>query len=370
MSVQLDRAKSVKTQGRVTISDVSEALGITKSTVSRAMNNYSDISEGTRLKVRRMAESMGYQPLGLAQAIRTGRSKSLGLVVQLADYDAQRPFLAEFLAGLTQGASAQGWTLTIAATHSPDETLATFQTMKRDRKADGFVLPRTQINDPRIALLRDEGIPFILFGRSVDPTDCAWFDVLGEDAMRAAVYHLYDLGHRDIGFINGGMRYNYAPLRLDGYLSGLAELGLTPSADHMREDALTAAGGAKAAREILSQPTPPTAILCGVDKAALGVYQTAAEMGLAIGRDLSVIGYDGIPEGANVSPQLTTFAADYTAAGERLSTMLIDRIMGESPENLRETVQATFLDRGSAGPPNKTPDQLEALISSRGKNTN
>jgi LacI family transcriptional regulator len=349
-------------KGRVTISDVSEALGVTKSTVSRALNGYVDISPGTRLRVRRMADKMGYRPLSHAQAIRTGQTKSLGLVIQMADHDAQRPFLAEFIAGLSRGASAVGWTITIAATDSPAATIETFKTMIRDRKVDGFILPRTMLDDPRITLLRSAEFPFVMFGRSAKPQGCAWHDVLGEAAMRDAVNRLVGLGHRSVGFINGGMRYTYGPLRRDGFLGAMADAGLPINPTHMREDAVTIDAGALAGRAILTTPTPPTAIVCAVDMAALGVYRAAADLGLTIGTDLSVISYDGVPDGAHVTPQLSTFFVDFTASGQRLSELLIRRIKGEPPEALRETVPATFLDRGSAGPPKRTPRQLAAAI--------
>ena len=347
---------------RVTISDVSDALGLTKSTVSRALNEYPDIAPATRLRVRRMAEKMGYRPLSHAQAIRTGQTKTLGLIIQLADHDAQRPFLTEFLSGMSQEASAEGWTLTIAATDSPTATINTFQEMIRDRKVDGFVLPRTMVNDTRIDLLRASQVPFVLFGRTADPAECAWFDVLGEEAMHDAVCHLAGLGHRHIGFINGGMQYMYAALRKTGFLSGMNSAGLAVDLAHMRNDAFTIPSGACAAHAILASPNPPTAIVCAVDMAALGVYRAAADLGLGIGRDLSVISYDGTPDGAHVSPQLSTYAVDYTTSGKRLSALLIRRIKGEAPEKLRETARATFLDRGSAGPPSMNSQQLAHAI--------
>ncbi len=350
---------------RVTISDVSDALGLTKSTVSRALNHYPDISESTRNRVQRAAEKMGYRPLSHAQAIRTGLIKSLGLVIQMGDHDAQRPFLAEFLAGLSQGASAEGWTLTIAASNSAEATIATFRDMIKDRKVDGFVLPRTMITDPRIALLREEGVPFVLFGRSPDPTGCAWFDVLGEDAMRDAVRHLVKLGHRQIGFINGGMQYTYGPLRRDGFLAAMDEAGLGVDPALMKENRVTRSEGAIAALEMLTTKNPPTAIVCAVDMAALGVYRAADDLGLKIGADLSVIAYDGTPDGAHVTPPLSTYAVDFTASGQRLSTLLIRRIKGEAPEALRETVQPEFLDRGSAGPPAKQSAELARAIAAK-----
>lgn len=347
---------------RVTINDVSLALGLTKSTVSRALNGYPDISESTRTRVRSMADKLGYRPLSQAQAIRTGLTKSLGLIIQMADHDAARPFLAEFLAGLSQGASAEGWTLTIATTDSPAATLEMYQSMIRDRKIDGFVLPRTLNEDARVDLLRAAGVPFVLFGRLPDPTDCAWHDVLGEEAMRDAVQHLVGLGHRSIGFINGGQQYTYARLRDAGFRAAMRQAGLELDPTHVKQDAVTRADGEAAALEILASPAPPTAIVCAVDMAALGAYRAAEARGLQIGRDLSVISYDGTPDGAHVTPQLTTFAVDFIASGRSLATLLIRRIKGEPPEALRETVPATFLDRGSAAAPALQSAEIAAVV--------
>lgn len=339
-----------KRHNRVTISDMAAALGLTKSTVSRAMNGYPDISETTQLRVKRMAEKLSYQPLSHAQAIKTGRTRSLGLILQLSDHDAQRPFLAEFLAGVSAGAHNEGWTLTIAASENHKDMIETFRVLLRDGKADGFILPRAMRDDPRVRLLREAEVPFVLFGRQEDDTDCAWFDILGEDAMRNAVMHLTALGHTRIGYINGGTQYAYAGLRKQGFLQGMAEAGLPIDPDLIAEDAVTIKDGAEAASGLLDSVHPPTAIICAVDFAALGVYRAAAERGLTIGRDLSVVGYDGIPEGAHTQPPLTTFSVDNKSAGERLSNILIRRIRGEDLTNLRETDMATFLDRGSTGP--------------------
>jgi LacI family transcriptional regulator len=362
MTVQVKPMKKLHKPVRVTISDVSDALGVTKSTVSRALNDYSDISETTRLRVRRMAEKMGYHPLSHAQAIRTGQSKSLGFVVQMGDHDAQRPFLAEFLAGLSQGASAEGWTLTIAASDSDEATTQIFTDMIRNRKADGFVLPRSMVADPRVAMLRDADVPFVLFGRSLEPEGCAWFDVLGERAMADAVRYLAELGHQRIGFINGGMQYTYGALRQDGFEQGMMRAGLASHVDHVRQGAMTMDAGEDAAMQILGSEVPPTAIVCAVDMAALGVYRAVEKLGLRIGKDVSVIAYDGIPEGAHLRPPLSTHAVDFTLAGQRLSALLIQRIKGGDPEELRETVEATFLNRGSTGPPILSSEALAQAI--------
>lgn len=348
--------------GRVTISDLSHALGLTKGTVSRALNGYDDISEATRLRVSRMADRMGYRPLSQAQAIRTGLARSVGFIIQTADHDSHRPFLAEFLAGASSAASAEGWTLTVAASEGGEDALAVMRTLVRERKADGFILPRSLPVDPRVALLRDLDVPFVLFGRTADPEGCAWHDYLGETAMAGAVARLAAMGHRRIGFVNGGMQYNYAALRGQGFLDGMAAAGLAADPALMLENAVTRAQGRAAALSLLRQPEPPTAVVCAVDQAALGLYDAAAELGLTVGKSLSVISYDGLPEGQIATPRLSSYAVDIRDAGTRLGALLIRRIRGEPPEALRETVEARYLEGESAGPPALTSAELAAAV--------
>lgn len=350
MHTTLEKVAKGSRRNRVTIADMADALGLTKSTVSRAMNGYPDISEATQLRVKRMAEKLSYRPLSHAQAIKTGRTRSLGLVLQFSDHDAQRPFLAEFLAGLSAGAHAEGWTLTVASSDSHEDMIETFRALLRDGKADGFILPRAMRDDPRVQLLRDADVPFVLFGRQTNEEGCAWFDILGEDAMREAVAHLVALGHERIGFINGGTQYAYAALRETGFRQGMKDAGLSVCDDLIASDAVTIADGAMAATRLLEHNEPPTAIVSAVDFAALGAYQAVAAKGLEVGRDVSIIGYDGIPEGAHAHPKLTTFSVDNKAAGERLSNLLIRRIRGEPLSELRETANATYVERGSTGP--------------------
>lgn len=350
---------------RVRIADVAERLGLTKGTVSRALNGYGDISERTRLRVMREAQAMGYRPLTHAQAIRTGRIRSLGLVLQLNVHDAHRPFLADFLAGVTQAASTEGWTLTVATAPDEPETLATLARLADERKADGFILPRTRLEDPRVALLRELGVPFVLYGRTADTEGCAWFDILGETAMEEAVLRLAGAGHVRIGFVGGGAGYTYSSLRLQGYRNGLARAGLAEDPALIHPGALTPDAGQAAASALLALPLPPTAIVFAVDMAALGAWPAAEALGLALGRDLSVIGYDGIPEGAWLRPGLTTFRVDTRAAGARLAELLIRRIRGEAPEVLRETARAELVARGSDGPPALSPHDLARRLAGR-----
>ena len=347
---------------RITISDVSAALGLTKSTVSRALNGYPDISSTTRERVRRTAARMGYRPLSHAQAIRTGRARALGLVIQIDDHDAHRPFLADFLAGISFVASGEGWTITVATADGEAATLATMRRLLDEHKVDGFILARTLVEDPRIALLRSQDVPFVMFGRTRDPEGCAWYDIRSEDAMADAVRRLAALGHRRIAFVNGGLRYQYSRLRLEGFRRGLAKAGLDEDPALVRSGALVPGEGEEAAEALLGLERPPTAVVFAVDAAALGLYRAVRRHGLQVARHVSVLGYDGTPDGSHADPPLTTYAVDIRRAGERLARMLIERVRGADPEGLRETAPATFVDRGSIAPPEIGSGDLARLL--------
>lgn len=348
--------KSASRVARVTINDLARSLGLAKGTVSRALNGYPDIAEATRTRVKRAAERMGYRPMAQAQAIRTGRARSLGLVLNTGSHDAHRPFLMDFLDGISRAASEESWTLSVAIASGLDEELATMARLVDERKVDGFILPRAMRHDDRAFFCRDRGVPFILFGRTADPQDCAWFDIAGEAAMAAAVVRLAGFGHRRIGFINGSVTYNYAHLRLAGFLEAMDAAGLEADPATMAGEVLSIAQGEAAGRVILSAPNPPTAVVCATDLAALGLYRAADAMGRQVGRDLAVISYDGIAEGATANPPLTTFSVDTRAAGHRLARLLIARIRGADPSHLREVVPAHLVERASDRLPDFTPD--------------
>ncbi|MEL6689161.1 MAG: substrate-binding domain-containing protein [Pseudomonadota bacterium] len=342
----------------MTISDVANDLGVSKGTVSRALNGYPDISEGTKLKISRAAERLGYRPLSHAQAIRTGRVRSLGLVLQIDSEDSARPFLADFIGGVTQAASDENWTVTIAAEPTEERVRKTLARLVDEQKADGFILPRTLKHDGRVTTLLNANVPFVMFGRTVEDSECAWYDIKGEDAMRAATTRLAALGHTRIAHIPGGDQYYYTQLRIEGYKAGLEAAGIPFDPALLAPEAMTRRAGAAAFDQLMSLPEPPTAVVCAVDRAALGVYRGANARGLRIGREISVIAYDGVPEGAYADPGLTTFAVNSQQAGERLARLLIERIRGADPEDLRELAPATLVERGSDKAPALSSKEL------------
>ncbi len=347
---------------KVTIQDLSDHLDLAKGTVSRALNKYPDIATATQQRVAVAAKELGYRPSSHAQAIRTGLVKSIGLVLNVAGENAHRPFLAEFLDGISRRLGEDEWTLVVATAQSDEHSIEVHSRLVAEQKVDGFILPRTKIHDPRVELLKDKGVPFVLYGRVADSQGCAWFDIAGENAMQQAVSRLYAMGHRLIAFIGGHTDNNFEALRRDGYLTGLIKVGIEADNDLIVEGAMSVEQGFRAARGLLSQARPPTAIVCALDRAALGACRAATSLGLYVGRDISVIGYDGIPEGAYASPPLTTFSVDSKVAGTRLADIILDVVRGTDANSFRELADARLIERQSDGPPAKSPKEICALV--------
>ena len=348
--------------GKVTIQDLSDYLGLSKGTVSRALNKYPDIAKSTQVRVASAARKMGYRPSNHAQAIKTGLVKSIGLVLNVAGDNAHRPFLAEFLNGISERLGDEEWTLVVATAQSDEHSLEVHARLIAEQKVDGFILPRTKIHDARVDLLKSKNVPFVLYGRVSDTKGCPWFDIAGEKAMEQAVMRLHGFGHRRIAFVGGHPDNNFEVLRRDGYRIGLAKAGLEVDEALIAEGAMSVEQGFRAARELLCMRSPPTAIVCALDRAALGASRAASSLGLYVGRDISVIGYDGIPEAAYATPPLTTFSVDSKLAGTRLADIIFKVVRGADAESFRELADARLIERQSDGPLTKSPKEICALV--------
>jgi LacI family transcriptional regulator len=152
--------------GKVTIQDLADHLNLAKGTVSRALNKYPDIAETTRTRVEPAASDLGYRPSSHAQAIRTGLVKSIGLVLNVAGENAHKPFLSDFLNGISRRLGDDEWTLVVASAQSDAHSVEVHSRLVAEHKADGFILPRTKIDDARVNFLKSAGVPFVLLMHS------------------------------------------------------------------------------------------------------------------------------------------------------------------------------------------------------------
>ena len=335
---------------RSTLKSVADHLGLAPGTVSRALNDYPDISPDTKERVRSAALELGYNPNRTARSLAKGVNETVSYVLPSGEGALSEPFLGEFLRGVGEAVSSFGWEFSLAIARSPEHELELIDELSRSGRTGGMVLSRTLSDDPRIDMLRRSGIPFVAHGRTRDCADYAWYDVDGELASMDAVRHLASLGHERIAYLAGPDRYNFARLRREGFALAMREvLGREPEPDLAGTCELNVGAGEALAARVLRHG--PTALVCVTDTVAIGAIAALAKRGLEPGRDVSVIGYDGIEFGAHTSPPLTTMAQPKARAGQRIGEILVKLIGGADARDLHELHRARLVRRRTDGPP-------------------
>ena len=314
----------------ITIRDVAKRLNLSITTVSRALDGYDDVAEDTRRLVEETAQQMGYVPNQAARQLRRQRSDTIGYILPAEKPSFSDPFFAEFIAGLGDEASEYNFDLLVstAAPGSPAEQRA-YERWTHGRKVDGLVLNRIRLTDWRVQYLSQMGFPFVAKELSDDPYDYCSVEVDGQRWFKVLVDHLISLGHRRIAYIGAAPDLRIQADRLAGYQQALEDAGLLKDSGFIQQGDLSADGGYRAAQEILSLPTPPTAIACIDDMTAMGVLHAAHDCGLEVGQDLAVAGFDGILGSEHTQPPLTTVNQPIYQIARRMAAILISMIRGK-----------------------------------------
>jgi LacI family transcriptional regulator len=325
-------------------------LGLTVGTVSRAMNGYTDISSATRERVQRAANELGYRPNQTARRLSLGAPETICyLMPRYASSNAQ-PFIAQLLQGLGEALTKRNWDLLVTHAESSKDDLAQIDRLVRSGRVGGIVVSRPMKNDPRIRLMQDLKCPFVVHGRTASCDDYAWYDVDGEAAFVTAVDHLVGLGHSRIAYVGAPLQYQFTQDRLNGYQKALQHNGLPSDPDLVQIADFSDEGGEMATNILLDLPCPPTAMVCVSDTMALGALAAIRARGFVPGRDMSVIGYDGLKFGEHANPPLTSMSQPQAHAGRRLGDMLLSIIDGDDPRNHQELQRAHVLRRKTDGP--------------------
>ena len=335
---------------RTNLKMLAEHLSLTQGTVSRALNEYPDISKSTRKRVREAANAMGYAPNPTARRLATGVAEVVAYVLPERHSGMSESFIAPLLQGIGESLSERGWDLLVTQARNTEDEIAALRRLTTSRQISGVVLSRPHKKDPRIDFLRTTNFPFVVHGRSDDCDDYAWYDVDNKAAFTDAVERLIKLRHRRIGLIGGPLHFSFAQMRAEGYADALAQHGIAFDPALVKTAALSEEAGESAAGELLDRKHPPTALLCTTDTQALGALTALRRRDLIPGEDVSLIGYDGLAIGRHTNPPLTTMAQPQADSGRRLGEMLLAIIDGGTPTDFQELHSADFLNRKTLGP--------------------
>jgi len=320
---------------KMNLRDLSLKLGVSQTTVSRALNGYPEVSEATRARIVAAADRYNYQPNTRAKSLATGRSMAIGHVIPLsAEHEMVNPVFGDFIAGAGEAYAREGYDMLLSVVRQQDEQKA-YREMSSKRSVDGVIVHGPRLDDPRPALLNELSMPFVVHGRVPErDEDYAWLDMDNRRAFRRATEFLLDLGHIRISLINGHETMDFARRRRNGFNEAFEGRGLGVAFDLQAAGEMTESFGFHHAQRLLALPNRPTAIIVSSILLAIGVQRAISEAGLRMGTDISVVTHDDALSYLRNGDELPLFTATRSSvrdAGMRCAEMLIERV--KNPEN-------------------------------------
>lgn len=338
----------------VTLKQLAGSLGLSPTTVSRALNGFPEVNDATRKRVQDAAERANYRPNTRAKSLATGRAQAIGHVIPVStSHEIVNPVFADFIAGAGETYSRAGYEMILRVVPDADEAQAYRDLIARGA-VDGLIVHAPRRMDTRVALLSDMRVPFLLHGRTSEVERAySWLDINNQRSFRRATQFLIDFGHRRIALVNGLEEMDFAHRRRNGYLEALEQAGITADPALMRQAEMTEPFGYRTLTEMMKLPDPPTAFLASSMIVAYGLRRGLSDLGLQLGRDVSVITHDDdlsyLPNDGDV-PMFTATKSSVREAGRRAARMLLRLV--EAPESgpLTELMEASLVVGASTGP--------------------
>jgi LacI family transcriptional regulator len=322
----------------VTIYEVAREAGVSTATVSRVINDRRHVRETTRLKVEVAMDRLGYVANRQARGLAGGRSKVIGLLV----YELGSSYFTQLIKGIDAAVTSIGYDLMLYTTHARREREARHAAELARGPVDGLIIVLAVDIRSYVDRLHDQHVPFVLLDHDSDVPGTTFITAANRRGAHDAVDHLTRLGHRRIGLITGTPGTSSARERLAGYRDALQDAGI----EH--DPALVVTGdfledrGFAATKELLQLPVPPTAIFTSADTAGFGALRALREAGLRVPQDISIVGFDDIPESSLVTPPLTTVRQPLKEMGAT-AVRLLRNLMDDPAMTPRRTELATEL---------------------------
>ena len=336
------------------LKELATQLGLSPTTVSRALNGYPEVNEATRERVMAAAKRHSYRPNTRAIRLATGRDLAVGHVIPIATrHEIVNPIFADFIAGAGETYSRNGYDMLLSVV--ADETEEnTYRELKLRGSVDGVIVHSPRMADPRIPLLIEIGLPLVVHGRaSGSAMSYNWVDVNNRRAFQRATEFLLDLGHVRIALVNGLEYMDFAIRRRAGYTDALTARAIALDPTLMTSDQMTEVAGYQAARQMLAMPNPPTAFLAASIISAMGVRRAVEAAGLTLGRDVSVIIHDDelsyLRNGEDL-PIFTATRSSVREAGRLVAEMLLDVIAQPELGPQERLLEAELIIGQSTGP--------------------
>ena len=332
----------------VTITDIAKKMGVSISTVSKAMNGASDISESLRSRILDTAIEMGY----VSKKMKKETFKKLCIFIDHMNYESPSEFGYDLVLGFKQAAFRQNWSVDLVPISEELEEKEKYDSFMLRNGYSGSFLLGLNLQDPWMKYLETTSIPSVLFDNFIPKNPhVGYVGIDNYEGIDLAVEYLYRLGHQNIAFVNGSPYSRVSDQRQQAFLASMKKYGLTPREEFIahRHYQLSDCGDSPVENFIKSGVT---AILCGSDLIALSVMEECKELYLAIPDDVSIVGFDDLPVSAYSEPSLTTIRQNRIELG-KCAFLTLDSIIHHVPIS-RTLMRAQFIARASTCPCRKT----------------
>jgi LacI family transcriptional regulator len=335
---------AVEQDGKVTITAIAREAGVSVPTVSRVVNGRDDVAPETRKRVEELLRLHGYR----RRSVRREPASLIDLVFN----DLDSPWAVEIIRGVEDVTHRSGIGTVVSAIHRHSTSARQWLDNLRARASDGVILVTSSLEQPLEAELRRLSVPMVV----IDPAGQPSYDVPTIGATNwagglAATQHLTGLGHTRIGCVAGPKRLLCSRARLDGYRAGLDAAGIGFDEKLVRQGEFNPEAGFKGAAALLELPDPPTAIFASSDQIAFGVYEAIRRRRLRVPDDISVVGFDDLPEARWSSPPLTTVRQPLSEMGTLAARTVLRLAQGEEIESPRLELATELVVRDSTAPP-------------------
>jgi LacI family transcriptional regulator len=313
-----------------TLKDLARLAGVHPSTVARVLNAdpQQRVSPELRERIIALAREHGYQPNGLARALRLKRTRVIGTMIP----DISNPFFAVMFRAIEDALADLDYSVILANTDDDLQREVRGMNMLRERQVDGLILATARSTDPAIAALAADRFPYVLINRHTDPLDD--HAIVPDDFAGAvqAVEHLVSLGHRRIAHIAGPSDISTGYARHQGYAAAISRHGLPDDPSLIAPGTYREVGGYEAMRMLLALSVRPTAVFAVNDMAAIGAIRAVHEAGLSVPDDISIVGFNDVPAAAQLLVPLTTMRVPLQQLGRAAVDRLLQFIAGSSEQ--------------------------------------
>jgi LacI family transcriptional regulator len=306
-----------------TIKEVAAAANVSIATVSHVINGTRYVSDELKARVSQSMETLGYQPNSIARSLRSGQTKTIGMIVP----DASNLYFAEIARAIEDVGYENGYSVILCNSDNNPEKQHSYNKTLIEKQIDGLIFISVGAYEEDLALIKDANIPIVVFDRFVPPDTADVVLVDNRMGGRLAASHLIELGHHEVGCITGPEELPSSSDRVEGFLQLLRRENSEPPPEWLQSGDFQIQSGDSCMTRILDQPERPSAVFVCNDMMAIGAMNAIHRRGLRIPGDISIVGFDDIALSAAVHPPLTTVAQPITDLAATTCELLFNRML-------------------------------------------